>query len=204
MLLDLLLGKIKDNNENSLLLYSDNLTVLKLLAKSKSLELEDKTVFVAQFKSSQEIKSIIETSGNKFDTIYIDDFDSFHLDFLDSIIELEEESLSSTILSENTKKTLSYLKELSKDISIFLVGHVSRRPDLRGGDHMPRISDIESPLLEKISSKLLLLYRPENYGFSCDEQGESIDDTIMISVPKNNEGLINIEFKHKIKGYNNT
>ena len=202
ILLDALLERTIQNNENTLLLYSDYQTISKLISKSEFLESENKTVFASQYEKLQDIKSIIESSAQKFDSIYIDDFDSFNLEFLDSNIELEEESFSSTVLSENTKKTLGFLKELSKDIRIFLVGHISRRPDIRGGDHMPRLSDIENPLLEKISSKILLLYRPENYGFTCDEQGGNIDDTIIISIPKNNEGNVNIEFKQKIKGYN--
>jgi predicted ATP-dependent serine protease len=202
ILLDVLLERTLQNNENSLLLYSDNQTVSKLISKSEFSALENNIVFTSQYEKPQDIKAIIESCRQKFDSIYIDDLDTFNLGFLDSTIELEEEAYSSTILSENTKKTLSYLKELSKHINVILVGHISRRPDIRGGDHMPRISDIENPLLEKISSKILLLYRPENYGFTCDEQGGDIDNTIIISIPKNNEGNVNIEFNQEIKGYN--
>ncbi|CAG5087706.1 ATP-binding protein [Parvicella tangerina] len=202
ILLDTLLERTLQYKENSLLLYSDKQTISKLISKSELFALDDNTVFASQYDKPQDIKSIIESSTQKFDSIYIDDFDSFNLGFSDSNIELEEEFFSSTILSENTKITLGFLKGLSKDISVFLVGNISRRPDIRGGDHIPRLSDIENPLLEKVSSKILLLYRPENYGFTCDEQGGDIDNTITILVPKNNEGNVNIKFKQKIKGYN--
>lgn len=215
VLIDILLSRNQLKNEKSLFLYADSSSVRKLERKVGENHNSDNIIVAEKnFENTDQIIPILELAIMSFtneksdsvslDAIYIDDFDQYFFDFIEEEIELHQESLRSSFSFKKTKTTLDYLlSTINKtyNINIFLTGHVSRRCEIRGGEKRPRLSDIENPLLEKVSSKLLLLYRPENYGLPCDEKGDDISNIVFIDVPINNDGGVNFSIKHRIEGY---
>ncbi|MEX1002351.1 MAG: DnaB-like helicase C-terminal domain-containing protein [Crocinitomicaceae bacterium] len=131
---------------------------------------------------------LIETINNviaehQVNTIYIDDFNgcmyqkSF-TNFWNKVSEL------------NSQKELTFV----------LTADISRALELRGGDSKPRfLSDIESPEIEKVATKIYSLYRPENYGFPCDENGNDITNKIQIEVMKNKGGKVGNSLDYELR-----
>lgn len=215
VLIDTLLSRNQLTNEKSLFLYADSSSVLKLERKVGENHNSDNIIIAdTNFENTDQITAIIElalmdltnTASDKsaLDAVYIDDFDQYFFDFIDVEIELHEETIGSSYSFKKSKTTLDYLiSTINKtyNINIFLTGYVSRRCEIRGGEKRPRLSDLENPLLEKMSSKLLLLYRPENYGLPCDEKGNDISNIVFIDVPINNDGGVNFGIRHELEGY---
>ena len=58
----------------------------------------------------------------------------------------------------------------------------------RGGALRPYIRDLEVKSLSNIADKIIMLYRPEIYGITMDEDGELKEDKIELYVGKNKKG----------------
>jgi replicative DNA helicase len=87
------------------------------------------------------------------------------------------------------------VKELAKELNvcIFLASQLSRSVETRGGDHRPILSDLrESGAIEEFSDKVFFIYRPEYYGISINEEGESTINRVEIIIAKNNLYGMNI------------
>ena len=71
------------------------------------------------------------------------------------------------------------------------LGQLSRDVEKRGGDKRPVLSDLrDSGTLEQDADVVMFLYRPEYYGYTEDENQESVTNLIEIDIKKNRNGAL--------------
>ena len=118
---------------------------------------------------------------------------------------------------ENTKHNRDHvisaisrkLKELSRSLSITIIAtsQLSRAVEYRGGDKRPVLSDLrESGSLEQDADSVWFVYRPEYYGLTEDEVGNSTAGIGEIIIAKNKSGACGsarLNFKSSIPTFKN-
>jgi len=85
------------------------------------------------------------------------------------------------------------LKNLAKelDVPVIALSQLSRAVETRGGEKRPMLSDLrESGSIEQDADMVMFLYRPEYYGISEDESGNSVLGTGEVIVAKNRAGSL--------------
>lgn len=85
------------------------------------------------------------------------------------------------------------LKNLAKQHSVCIIAtsQLSRAVEQRGGDKRPQLSDLrESGAIEQDADKVIFVYRPEYYGFTCDEDGNSNQGVTELLLRKNRNGKL--------------
>jgi replicative DNA helicase len=91
------------------------------------------------------------------------------------------------------------LKVLAKELSVPVIAlsQLSRAVETRGGDKRPQLSDLrESGSIEQDADMVLFLYRPEYYGFTQDDAGNSLTGVGEVIVAKNRAGsLDNVQLR---------
>jgi replicative DNA helicase len=81
------------------------------------------------------------------------------------------------------------LLAMELDIPIILLCQLSRDVEKRGGNKQPQLSDLrESGAIEQDADMVIFPYRPEYYGITEDDNGESLENVLMFLVRKNKEG----------------
>lgn len=105
--------------------------------------------------------------------------------------------LSSNRYRHNREAEMAYisrmLKSIARELKIVVIAasQLSRSVEMRGGDKRPILSDLrESGAIEQDADKVMFLYRPEYYGFLCDEDGRSTVGLAELIVAKNRMGPI--------------
>jgi replicative DNA helicase len=91
------------------------------------------------------------------------------------------------------------LKNLAKELNVPVIAlsQLSRAVETRGGDKKPQLSDLrESGSIEQDADMVMFLYRPEYYGITQDEAGNSTVGVGEVIVAKNRSGsLDNIQLR---------
>lgn len=91
------------------------------------------------------------------------------------------------------------LKGIAKEfnIPVIALSQLSRAVETRGGDKRPQLSDLrESGDIEQDADIVIFLYRPEYYGITEDEEGNSTQGLCEAIIAKHRNGrLANIPFK---------
>lgn len=85
------------------------------------------------------------------------------------------------------------LKSIAKELNVpVIVGsQLSRAVETRGGDKRPQLSDLrESGSIEQDADMVLFLYRPEYYGMTEDEVGQSTKGIAEVIVAKHRNGSL--------------
>jgi replicative DNA helicase len=85
------------------------------------------------------------------------------------------------------------LKNLAKelDVPVIALSQLSRAVETRGGEKRPQLSDLrESGSIEQDADMVLFLYRPEYYGITQDETGNSVAGIGEVIVAKNRGGSL--------------
>lgn len=85
------------------------------------------------------------------------------------------------------------LKGLAKELNVPVIAlsQLSRAVETRGGDKKPQLSDLrESGSIEQDADMVIFLYRPEYYGISQDEAGNSTLGVGEVIVAKNRAGSL--------------
>jgi replicative DNA helicase len=84
---------------------------------------------------------------------------------------------------------MRHLKAIAKELNVcvLVASQISRSVETRGGEKRPFLSDLrESGSIEEFADKVLFIYRPEYYGLTVNEYGESNTNKVEIIVAKNN------------------
>ena len=96
---------------------------------------------------------------------------------------------------KNREQEISYisssLKAIAKEfkIPIIALAQLSRAVEQRGGDKRPQLSDLrESGAIEQDADMVMFLHRPEYYGITQDENGESTLGRADLIVAKHRNG----------------
>ncbi len=85
------------------------------------------------------------------------------------------------------------LKKLAIELNVIFIlsSQLSRNVENRGGDLMPKLSDLsESGSIEQDADKVLFIYRPEYYRLLSDEYGNPAELLAKIIIAKNRSGKI--------------
>ncbi|WP_184891120.1 replicative DNA helicase [Candidatus Cardinium hertigii] len=85
------------------------------------------------------------------------------------------------------------LKSIAKelDIAVIALSQLSRAVETRGGSKRPQLSDLrESGSIEQDADLVLFLYRPEYYGLTEDESGNSTQGLVEVIVAKHRNGAL--------------
>jgi len=87
-------------------------------------------------------------------------------------------------------------KELN--VPIIVLSQLSRAVEQRGGAKKPVLSDLrDSGSIEQDADMVMFLYRPEYYGITSDEIGESTEGLAELEIAKHRNGslsTIELEF----------
>lgn len=85
------------------------------------------------------------------------------------------------------------LKQLAKelDVPVIALSQLNRSTETRGGNKKPQLSDLrESGAIEQDADQVMFIYRPEYYGITADDQGNSITGMGEIIMAKNRSGSL--------------
>ena len=122
--------------------------------------------------------------------------------FIDTVQMLGVKDCADTL--NKTAIVTRALWEMSRefDISIVALSTLSRETELRGGDMLPLLCDLdETNALEMYADVVLLLHRPAYYGITVDLDGNSLVNDAEVIVAKNVNGettKVKLLFDHKI------
>lgn len=115
---------------------------------------------------------------------------------------------------ENRQQEISLisrsLKALAKelDIPVVALSQLSRAPVTRGGDRRPLLSDLrESGAIEQDADVVLFIHRPEVFGMTRDEEGNSLEGIGEIIIGKQRNGpsgeIIKVAFVDRYAKFEN-
>lgn len=108
------------------------------------------------------------------------------------------DSISSMFTSSNIDDGYfrdSFCQELrrlsiERKIPVIVTSDCSNEVEKRGGAREPYFEDIEISSLQNLSTKILLLYRPEVYGITQYDDTRSTEGVIDVLIRKNNGGQL--------------
>jgi replicative DNA helicase len=101
------------------------------------------------------------------------------------------------------------LKRIAKELSIPVIAlsQLNRSVETRGGDKTPQLSDLrESGSIEQDADMVLFIYRPEYYGLTQDEDGNSMQGVAKVKIAKHRNGElkeVDLKFVAKFAKFEN-
>lgn len=96
------------------------------------------------------------------------------------------------------------LKSLAKelDVPVIALSQLSRAVEQRGGDKRPQLSDLrESGSIEQDADIVCFLYRPEYYGITTTNEGQSTAGLAEVIIGKQRNGPVGSKMLYFVKDY---
>jgi replicative DNA helicase len=91
-------------------------------------------------------------------------------------------------------------KEL--DVPVIALSQLSRAVEQRGGDKRPQLSDLrESGSIEQDADVVMFLYRPEYYGITTTNEGQSTAGMAEVIIGKQRNGPVGSKMLYFVKDY---
>lgn len=173
--------------------------------------------------SDDEFKDLIDAAGRLYPApIYVDDTPGISLMEVRSkcrrlknekgigliiidYLQLMTASVKDSANREQEIATISRgLKGLAKelDVPVIALAQLSRAVEQRGRDKRPQLSDLrESGSIEQDADVVCFLYRPEYYGITTTDEGESTHGIAEVIIGKQRNGPVGIVPLHFVKEY---
>lgn len=121
--------------------------------------------------------------------------------------------VSTTQRYTNREQEISHIsrsmKALAKelDVPVVALSQLSRAVETRGGDKRPQLSDLrESGAIEQDADVVCFIYRPERYGITADDHGNSTEGIAEIIIGKQRNGpvgAVNLSFVKQFARFEN-
>jgi len=127
------------------------------------------------------------------------------IDYLQLLVDKSVKGNREQEISSISRK----LKGLAKDLNIPVIAlsQLSRSVESRGGDKIPMLSDLrESGAIEQDADIVIFLHRPEYYGSTMDESGNSLEGKASIITAKYRAGGVGtdiVQFDKKFTKFRN-
>lgn len=106
-------------------------------------------------------------------------------------LQLIKTSLKNTLRTYELEAISYQLKEAAKSFNAGVIAlcQIGRSAESRGGDKIPNLSDLkDSGAIEQAADSVMMIYRPEYYGFEVDETGASTAGVATLIVAKQRDG----------------
>lgn len=176
----------------------------KVIVNEKIKELENSNIFI-ECPSSLDFNSLRNLIRNikaneKIDFLLIDD--------IQRITISEDDRKYASNREQEVSKNVRDLKSLAKELNIpiLALSQLNRDNKDRFG-HRPILTDIrDSGAIENDSDIVILLHRPEYYGITEDENGNSLIGIAEFEIAKNRHGAIgqfSLSFNREVPCYYN-
>ncbi|GEM_PF-3459691 len=168
---------------------------------------ENSVLFISLYRSSNDFKILFQNhildSNTEKNMLFYHAEENDYTEFQVTLINLIKENNAKLIVIEGLeylysfrnsglKDDMYFLFQLKKyaiqfNVAILLNVPMNRELELRDGEKKPRSCDIIFfDGIEKIADKIIFPYKYENYGFTCDADGNSIINRIDLIIAKNN------------------
>lgn len=127
---------------------------------------------------------------------------------IDSLQAIEVPELSRQWREAQVNEIMRVLKGLAIDlsVSIIITSRVNRTAETRGGEKRPWLSDLGEDSIVSEADNIVFIYRPERYGITVDEYGNSTEGLADIMVAKQRNGpigTIQLAFVHQFARFAN-
>lgn len=144
-------------------------------------DLKKRELFINELRDADDIISLCkkQVNANNIKVIFID-----YLQLINNAFTHKNNQLKLAVI-------LSRLKQLAVELNVCVVvaSQLSRKTEERGYASVPQLGDLsDKGASEKIANKILLLYRPEYYGYEIDEDDNDTRGMVDLLVVKNQSG----------------
>lgn len=120
------------------------------------------------------------------------------IDYMQLIDSANKTGTTNDKVGEISRSLKLMAKEL--DVPVIALSQLSRAVETRGGDKRPKLSDLrDSGSIEQDADIVIFPYRPEYYGFTEDEDGNSTAQLMELDVAKHRNGALDT-IKTRYKG----
>ncbi len=106
-------------------------------------------------------------------------------------------------------KNHNFIKEIAKELNVPIIAlaQLSRAVESRGGEKRPMLSDLrESGAIEQDADIVSFIYRPETYGLTTNDNGDSTQGMAEIIIAKHRNGQtgrVNLRFVPEFARFEN-
>jgi replicative DNA helicase len=132
-------------------------------------------------RKSMELQIQLYKKRYDIDAVFIDHLGLINMDDSD---KFGTDNQAIGTITKNLKRISQNLK-----LPIFLLSQLNREVEKRGGDKKPMLSDLRgSGNVEQDANVVMMLHRPEYYGLTEDDNGESTAGIANVIIVKNRSG----------------
>lgn len=144
-------------------------------------DLKNRKLFISGLSDIDDIITLCnkQVNANNTKVIFID-----YLQLINNAFTMKNNQLKLAVI-------LARLKQFAVefDVCIVVASQLSRKTEERSYASVPQLRDLsDKGISEKIANKILLLYRPEYYGYEIDEEDNETKGMVDLLIVKNQLG----------------